>query len=41
MEFRSLHDEAVDALKGAAENAMLTGQATGALRVLFGRAKLL
>jgi hypothetical protein len=41
MEFRSLHDDTVKALESASDNAMLTGQATGALRTLFGRAKLL
>jgi hypothetical protein len=41
MEFQSLHDEAKAALKAAAENAMLSAQATKALRVLFVRAKLL
>jgi hypothetical protein len=41
MEFKSLHDDAVTALEGAAGNAMLRVQATGALRALFIRAKLL
>ena len=41
MEFRTLHDDAVSALEKAAGNAMLTVQATNALRVLFVRAKLL
>jgi len=41
MEFRSLHQDAVDSLRSAAGNAMLTVQATNALRVLFVRAKLL
>ena len=41
MEFRSLHDDAVNYLEQAAENAMLTVQATNALRALFVRAKLL
>jgi hypothetical protein len=41
MEFRSLHDEAVDLLERAAANAMLTVQATNAVRVLFVSAKLL
>ncbi len=41
MEFRSLHDDTVKALESAADNAMLTGQATSALRALFGRAMLL
>lgn len=41
MEFRSLHENAVSALQGAAGNAMLAVQATDALRALFVRAKLL
>jgi hypothetical protein len=41
MEFRSLHEDAVSALQRAADNAMLTVQATNALRVLFVRARLL
>jgi hypothetical protein len=41
IEFRSLHADAVGALQGAAGNAMLTVQATNALRALFVRAKLL
>jgi hypothetical protein len=41
MEFRSLHESAVAALQRAAGNAMLTVQATNALRVLFVRARLL
>ena len=41
MEFRSLHRDAVEALGGAAENAMLRVQATAALRALFARARLL
>jgi hypothetical protein len=41
MEFRSLHDDAVTLLEGAAGNAMLRVQATNALRALFVRAKLL
>ena len=41
MEFRSLHHDAVSALGGAADNAMLRVQATAALRALFVRAKLL
>jgi hypothetical protein len=40
MEYRAQHDAAIEALKGAAENAMLTVQASDALRVLFVRAKL-
>jgi hypothetical protein len=41
MEFRSLHDDAINSLQGAADNAMLTVQATNALRALFVRARLL
>jgi hypothetical protein len=41
IEFRSLHADAVSALQRAAGDAMLTVQATNALRVLFARAKLL
>ena len=41
IEFRSLHADAVSALQRAADNAMLTVQATNALRALFARAKLL
>ena len=41
IEFRSLHADAVSSLQGAAGNAMLTVQATTALRALFVRAKLL
>lgn len=41
MEFRTLHDDAVAALEGAAENAMLSVQATNAVRMLFVSAKLL
>lgn len=41
IEFKSLHADAVSALQGAAGNAMLTVQATAALRALFVRAKLL
>jgi hypothetical protein len=41
MEFRTLHDDAVNYLEKAADNAMLTVQATNALRALFVRAKLL
>jgi hypothetical protein len=41
MEFRSLHSDAVASLRSAAENAMLTVQATNALRALFARASLL
>ena len=41
MEFRSMHGDAISALRGAAENAMLAVQATNALRALFVRARLL
>jgi hypothetical protein len=41
IEFKSLHADAVRALQGAADDAMLTVQATDALRALFVRAKLL
>jgi len=41
MEFRALHEDAILALQRAASNAMLTVQATDALRALFVRAKLL
>lgn len=41
MEFRSMHEAAIEALEGAADNAMLTVQATDALRALFVSAKLL
>ena len=41
IEFRSLHADAVNSLQGAAGNAMLTVQATNALRALFVRARLL
>ena len=41
MEFRSLHDDARAALVAAADDAMLTVQATNALRTLFVRAKIL
>jgi len=41
MEYRALHDDAVEALERAATNAMLTVQATNAVRALFVSAKLL
>ena len=41
MEFRSMHEAAIAALAGAADNAMLTVQATDALRALSVSAKLL
>jgi hypothetical protein len=41
LEFKALHEEAIRSLESADENAMLTVQATNALRALFARAKLL
>jgi hypothetical protein len=41
MEFRALHEDALVSLQRAAANAMLTVQATDALRTLFVRARLL
>ncbi len=41
MEFKSLHDDAIAMLEGAADNAMLRVRATAALRALFVRARLL
>ncbi len=41
MEFRSLHDDAIDLLERAAGNAMIAVPATNAVRSLFARAKLL
>lgn len=41
MEFKALHDDARTALEAAAGNAMLSIQATNALRALFARAKLI
>lgn len=41
MEFRALREDALLSLQRAADNAMLTVQATNALRTLFVRAKLL
>jgi hypothetical protein len=41
MEFRSLHEDAVAALEGAVDNAILAVQATNAVRALFVSAKLL
>lgn len=41
MEFRTLHNDAVDLLERAAGNAMMTVPATNAVRSLFARAKLL
>jgi hypothetical protein len=41
IEFKSLHADAVSTRQGAAGDAMLTVQATAALRALFVRARLL
>ena len=41
MEFKSLHGDAIALLERAADNAMLTVQASAALRALFVRAKVL
>jgi hypothetical protein len=41
MELQSQHNDAKVALEAAAEDAMMSVQATNALRVLFVRAKLL
>jgi hypothetical protein len=41
MEFRGLHDGAKATLEAAAENGIMTVQATDALRALFVRARLL
>jgi hypothetical protein len=41
MEFRTLHEDAVAALEGASDDAMLAVPATNAVRVLFVSAKLL
>jgi hypothetical protein len=41
MEFRALHDGARAALEAAAQNGIMTVQATNALRALFVRARLL
>ena len=41
MAFRALHDDAIAKLEGAADDAMLSVQATAALRELFVRAKVL
>ena len=41
MEFRALHNDAVDSLERAASDAMLAVQATDAVRALFVNAKLL
>jgi hypothetical protein len=41
MEYRSLHNDAVDSLERAASDAMLAVQATNAVRALFVSARLL
>ena len=41
MEHRSLHSDAMDLLERAADNAMLTVQATNAVRALFVSTRLL
>lgn len=41
MEFRALHDEARAMLEAAADNAILSGKATNALRALFVKTRLL
>ena len=41
MEYRALHDDALSALQAAAGNAILSVQATNAVRALFVRARLL
>ena len=41
MEFKSLHYQAMAALQAAADNAIMTVQATNAVRTLFVSAKLL
>jgi hypothetical protein len=41
MEFRTMHEDAITALEGAAENAILAVPATNAVRALFVSAKLL
>ncbi len=41
MEFRALHHAAIQLLQRAADNAMLTMQATDAVRALFVSAKLI
>jgi hypothetical protein len=41
MEFKSLHDRAMAALEAAADNAIMTIQATTAVRTLLVSAKLL
>jgi hypothetical protein len=41
MEYRALHGRALDLLQRAAENAMLTVQATDAVRALFVATRLL
>jgi hypothetical protein len=41
MEFRSLHNDAIDLLDRAASNAIMAVPATNAVRSLFVRARLL
>jgi hypothetical protein len=41
MEYRALHEDAIDLLERAAANAIMTVQATNAVRLLFVSAKLL
>ena len=41
MEFRALHNDAIDSLERAASNAMLAVRATNAVRALFVSAKFL
>lgn len=41
MEFHGLHKAAISALEDAAHNAMLSRQATNAVRLLFARAGLI
>jgi hypothetical protein len=41
MEFRTLHSDAMELLERAADNAMLTVQATNAVRALFVSTRLL
>jgi hypothetical protein len=40
-EYKSLHDQAMETLEAAADSAILTVQATNAVRTLFVNAKLL
>ena len=41
MEYRALHNEAIELLEGAASNAILAVKATNAVRALFVGARLL